>query len=72
MVHLMGSALKVALSGVVAGVVGIGGGLLMAPMLLDAGIHPQVSTAQHSTAQGARLMLLFCCEVSAHGTVPIL
>jgi hypothetical protein len=48
MVHLMGTALKVALSGVVAGVVGIGGGLLMAPMLLDAGIHPQVSRVQHS------------------------
>lgn len=62
MVHLMGTALKVALSGVVAGVVGIGGGLLMAPMLLDAGIHPQVSTAQHKVPGS-------CCSfvlMSAH------
>jgi uncharacterized membrane protein YfcA len=42
MLHLLGTILKVVLAGVVAGVVGIGGGLLMAPMLLDAGIHPQV------------------------------
>lgn len=42
MLHLMATVLKVAVAGVVAGVVGIGGGMLMAPMLLDAGIHPQV------------------------------
>lgn len=43
--HLMATVLKVAVAGVVAGIVGIGGGMLMAPMLLDAGIHPQVRRA---------------------------
>lgn len=44
MLHLMATIVKVTLAGVVAGVVGVGGGLLMAPMLLDAGIHPQVGS----------------------------
>lgn len=44
MLHLLATISKVLVAGMVAGVVGIGGGLLMAPMLLDAGIHPQVRT----------------------------
>jgi uncharacterized membrane protein YfcA len=44
----------VALAGMVAGVVGIGGGLLMGPMLLDMGVHPQVSKgACHQDALSA-------------------
>lgn len=42
MAHLMLNAAKVAVAGMLAGIVGIGGGLVLAPMLLDAGIHPQV------------------------------
>lgn len=49
--RLMATALKVAVAGVVAGVVGIGGGMLMAPMLLDAGIHPQVRSPWQSAWQ---------------------
>eukprot|EP00775_Hariotina_reticulata_P013716 gene13716-13838_t len=41
----MADASLVALAGAVAGVVGIGGGLLMAPMLLDAGVHPVSASA---------------------------
>jgi len=57
MVHLLATIIKVAVAGVVAGVVGIGGGLLMAPMLLDAGIHPQVRW-------GYRLHMRSCCRAA--------
>lgn len=56
--HLMGTALKVAVAGMVAGVVGIGGGLIMGPLLLGLGLHPQ-STAATSN------VLVFMCSSSA-------
>jgi uncharacterized membrane protein YfcA len=31
--------------GIMAGLLGIGGGLILGPLLLDLGIHPQISTA---------------------------
>jgi hypothetical protein len=41
--HILCIVVLVALAGMVAGIVGIGGGLLMGPMLLDLGVHPQVT-----------------------------
>eukprot|EP00879_Flechtneria_rotunda_P020888 GHRR01021993.1.p1 GENE.GHRR01021993.1~~GHRR01021993.1.p1 ORF type:complete len:495 (+),score=150.04 GHRR01021993.1:450-1934(+) len=45
MVVLVVSMLKVALAGTMAGLLGIGGGMLMGPMLLASGVHPQSSAA---------------------------
>jgi hypothetical protein len=53
-------------AGVVAGVVGIGGGMLMAPMLLDAGIHPQVRSATPELPCSAE-----CCSPSPAGRAPL-
>lgn len=54
MAVLLVNALWVALAGSVAGIVGIGGGMLMAPMLLDSGVHPLVSRALREAASAAQ------------------
>lgn len=58
MVRLCLTACKVALAGVVAGILGIGGGMIMAPMLLESGVHP-LSTSATSN------ILVFMCSSSA-------
>lgn len=58
MARLIVTACKVAVAGVVAGVLGIGGGMIMAPMLLESGVHP-VSTSATSN------ILVFMCSSSA-------
>jgi len=37
--------LRASLAGVLSGMLGVGGGLILGPLLLDIGIHPLVSTA---------------------------
>lgn len=45
MTRLIITACKVFIAGVVAGIVGIGGGMIMAPMLLESGAHPLSGSA---------------------------
>lgn len=52
------TACKVAVAGVVAGILGIGGGMIMAPMLLESGVHPLSSSATSN-------VLVFVCSSSA-------
>lgn len=58
MTQLTITAAKVAVAGVVAGILGIGGGMIMAPMLLASGIHPQSASATSN-------ILVFFCSSSA-------
>eukprot|EP00878_Enallax_costatus_P032846 GHUV01036151.1.p1 GENE.GHUV01036151.1~~GHUV01036151.1.p1 ORF type:complete len:203 (-),score=53.44 GHUV01036151.1:277-885(-) len=58
MTRLIVTACKVAVAGVVAGIVGIGGGMIMAPMLLESGVHPLSSSATSN-------ILVFMCSSSA-------
>jgi Sulfite exporter TauE/SafE len=52
------TAAKVTASGAAAGILGIGGGMIMAPMLLSSGVHPQSASATSN-------VLVFFCSSAA-------